>query len=105
MIVIKKPIVFWNLTGNRKEIDVYNYYLQLLSRETEKETNQMTLTSAMANRYHPFANFDNLTFNCCEKCKGELTAVWLYIKGLEHSTMWSEISWTLFLWYSSLQHV
>lgn len=52
-----------------------SYSHQLLSRETEKETNQMTLTSAMANRYHPYANFDNLTFNCCEKCKGELTAV------------------------------
>lgn len=52
-----------------------SYAYQLLSRETEKETNQQTLTSAMANRYHPYANFDNLTFNCCEKCKGELTAV------------------------------
>lgn len=52
-----------------------SYAHQLLSRETEKETNQMTLTSAMVNRYHPYANFDNLTFNCCEKCKGELTAV------------------------------
>lgn len=52
-----------------------SYAHQLLSRETEKETNQMTLTSAVASRYHPYAKFDNLTFNCCEKCKGELTSV------------------------------
>ena len=31
--------------------------------------------STVVARYHPKARFDNLTFNCCPHCKGEITAV------------------------------
>lgn len=46
MIVIKKPIVFWNLTGNRKEIDVYNYYFTaFVSRNGEgNQSNDLDLS-------------------------------------------------------------
>lgn len=31
--------------------------------------------SAVIPRYHPKAKFDNLTFNCCPHCAGEIIAV------------------------------
>lgn len=40
MIVIKKPIVFWNLTGNRKEIDVYIQLLFTAFVSRNREGNQ-----------------------------------------------------------------
>ncbi|KAK3095024.1 hypothetical protein FSP39_009313 [Pinctada imbricata] len=51
---------------------------ELLSRNSDSEEFAKIdsyTRSAMVERYHPSARFDNLTLNCCDRCKGELSAV------------------------------
>lgn len=66
-----------------------SYAYELLSRRVTTDDIKTHLPSAVCRpgpctgstslnvvaRYHPSARFDNLTFNCCPHCQGEITAV------------------------------
>ncbi|KAJ8310038.1 hypothetical protein KUTeg_011903 [Tegillarca granosa] len=65
--------VFLDNTFTKAEL----YAQELLSKKIhlEESVHLADPGSSVIERYHPYTNFENLTFNCCPHCKGEITAL------------------------------